>query len=113
MIQNGKTTFCPKFITSGVNMHYPDFQGRLWVNRVKLHFTSLIANLALDPLSPKSHKPCFNKTCVMTDAFLVAMIIMILWAIKFMSTEMGTLTASAGFDTPGIPAGWKLLASLI
>ena len=32
-------------VTPRVNKHYPNFQGKLWVNRVKLQFTRVIANL--------------------------------------------------------------------
>ncbi len=46
--QNGKPKFYPKLVTPRVNMHYSGFQCKLQVNRVKLYFAMVIANLEHD-----------------------------------------------------------------
>ncbi len=39
------TKILPKIGYPQGKHHYPGFQGKSWVNRVKLHFTTVIANL--------------------------------------------------------------------
>ncbi len=40
--------FTQNWLPPRVNMHYPAFQNILQVNRVKLHFSRVIANLAFN-----------------------------------------------------------------